>query len=64
MVGENTTVIDASEVDSNLLRILDRGLDDIEAGRTLSHEEAMDEVLHIREARRSERANIGDVVNG
>ena len=63
MIDDKTTVIDANEVDPNLLRILDRGLDDIEAGRTLSHEEAMEEVRRIRDARRQERANMGEAVN-
>ena len=35
MVDEKLTIQDASEVDPNLLRMLDRGLEDIEAGRTL-----------------------------
>ena len=52
MVDEKITIQDASEVDPNLLRMLDRGLEDIEAGRTLSHEEAMAEVRRIREVRR------------
>lgn len=42
MVDEKITIQDASEVDPNLLRMLDRGLEDIEAGRTLSHEEAIE----------------------
>ena len=32
MVDEKITIQDASEVDPNLLRMLDRGLEDIEAG--------------------------------
>lgn len=52
MVDEKITIQDAAEVDPNLLRILDRGLEDIEAGRTLPHDEAMAEVRRIREARR------------
>ena len=57
MVDERVTIQDASEVDPNLLRMLDRGLEDIEAGRTLSHEKAMAEVKKIREARRFARSD-------
>jgi hypothetical protein len=63
MVDEKITIQDASEVDPNLLRMLDRGLEDIEAGRTLPHDEAMAEVRRIREARRFARSNTGVVVN-
>ena len=49
--------------DHELLRKLDRGLDDIEAGRTLPHDEAMAEVRKIREARRGARRNTGAVSN-
>ena len=45
----------AAETDPNLLRMLDRGLDDIEAGRVLSHEDAMREVRRIRQRRREAR---------
>lgn len=55
MVDEKITIQDASEADPNLLRMLDRGLEDIEAGRTLPHEEAMVEVRRIREDRRLAR---------
>jgi predicted transcriptional regulator len=63
MVDEKITIQDASEVDPNLLRMLDRGLEDIEYGRTLPHEEAMEEVRRIREARRNARSNAGVVAN-
>ena len=43
--------------------MLDRGLEDIEAGRTLPHDEAMAEVRRIREVRRSARSNPGAVAN-
>ena len=43
--------------------MLDRGLEDIEAGRTLPHEEAMAEVQRIREARRYARSNSGVAAN-
>lgn len=48
----------AAETDPNLLRMLDRGLDDIEAGRVLSHEDAMREVRRIRQRRREARAEM------
>ena len=46
----------SSEVDSNLLRMLDRGLEDIEAGRTVPHNEAVAEVRKIREARHAAKS--------
>ena len=64
MNEEKITIQDASEVDPNLLRMLDRGLEDIEAGRTLAHEEAMAEVRRIRAARREARMNTGVAANG
>lgn len=63
MSDEKIIIQDAAEVDPNLLRMLDRGLEDIEAGRTLPHKEAMDEVRRIREARRIARAGTGVVAN-
>ena len=54
---EKVTIQDASEMDPNLLRMLDRGIEDIEAGRTLPHNEAMAEVRKIRAVRRAARAN-------
>ena len=56
MADEKITIQDASEVDPNLLRMLDRGLEDIEVGRTLPHDEAMAEVGRIRIARLSSYA--------
>ena len=53
----------SSEVDSNLLRMLDRGLEDIEAGRTVPHNEAVAEVRKIREARRAAKSDIEVAVN-
>lgn len=63
MIDEKITIQDASEVDPNLLRMLDRGLEDIEAGRTLPHREAMDEVRRIRESRRIARTDTGVATN-
>ncbi len=55
MLDQSRVIRDASEVDQNLLRLLDRGLADIDSGRTLSHEDAMEEVRRIREIRRNAR---------
>lgn len=63
MADEKITIQDAAEVDPNLLRMLDRGLEDIEAGRTLPHDEAMKEIRRIREARRFARSNTGAVAD-
>ena len=49
---EEITIQTATETDPNLLRMLDRGLDDIEAGRTLPHEEAIKEIRRIRQVRK------------
>ena len=58
-MDEKIMIQDASEVDPNLLRMLNRGLEDIEAGRTLPHKEAMEEVRRIRAERRQARDEIG-----
>ena len=63
MKEDRIIVQDASEVDPNLLRMLNRGLEDIEAGRTLPHKEAMEEVRRIREDRRKARSNMGAAAN-
>ena len=63
MADEKITIQYASEANPNLLRMLDRGLEDIEAGRTLSHDEAMAEVRRIREARRIGQPGTKVVVN-
>ncbi len=63
LTNENIAIQDAAEIDPNLLRMLDRGLEDIEAGRTLPHREAMNEVRGIREARRFAKTNTGVAVN-
>ena len=49
------TIQIATETDPNLLRMLDRGLDDIESGRTLSHEDAVKEIQRIRQVRKKQR---------
>jgi len=53
--NENMIIQTASEVDPVLLRMLDRGIDDVSAGRTLPHKEAMEEIKRIRDQRRQER---------
>ncbi len=63
MNDEKIIIQDASEVDPNLLRMLNRGLEDIEAGRSLPHNEAMKEVRKIRADRRRARSNMGVAVN-
>lgn len=42
--------------DKSLLRMLDRGIDDMEEGRELPLEEAMKKISEIRNSRRSARA--------
>ena len=62
-MDEKIMIQDASEVDPNLLRMLNRGLEDIEAGRTLPHKEAMEVVRRIRAERRQARAEMGVAAN-
>lgn len=45
------TLVSSAEVDPNLLRMLDRGIDDVISGRTLPHDDAMSEVERIRSRR-------------
>ena len=63
MKDEKINIRDASETDPNLLRMLNRGLEDIEAGRTLPHKEAMEEIRRIQAERRQDRATAGTAVN-
>lgn len=49
------TVVQETRIDPALLKLLDRGIDDVRAGRTLPHEEAFEAVRRIRDARREER---------
>lgn len=51
-VAENITIQTASEVDPALLRMLDRGIEDVKAGRVLPHDEAIKEIKKIREQRK------------
>ena len=41
--------------DNNILRMLDRGIDDMEAGRELPLEEAFRKITELRDARRNAR---------
>ncbi|MBQ8984046.1 MAG: hypothetical protein IJ079_10720 [Lachnospiraceae bacterium] len=63
MAMDNIKMQNTPEVDPDLLRMLDRGMEDIEAGRILPHSEATKEVRRIREERRYARANAGVAVN-
>ena len=54
----------ATETDPNLLRMLDRGIDDVQAGRVMPHREAMAEVERIRESRRNTRMSARTAING
>ena len=49
------TIIRETNVNPELLKLLDRGIDDIRMGRSMPHEEAFDAVRRIRNARREER---------
>ena len=64
MEKEKVQVLNASEVDPDLLIMLNRGLEDIEAGRSLPHKEAMKEVARIRTERRQARSDMGVAANG
>ena len=64
MRNDKIIVRDASETDPNLLRMLNRGLEDIEAGRTLPHQEAIQEIRRIREDRRLATSAMGEAVHG
>ena len=64
MEKEKVQVLNASEVDPDLLIMLNRGLENIEAGRSLPHKEAMKEVARIRTERRQARSDMGVAANG
>ena len=63
MEEERVQILDACQVDPDLLRLLNRGLEDLEAGRTLPHKEAMKEVARIRTERRQARSDMGVAAN-
>ena len=54
-VSNNKTHIDL-EQDKNLQNALDRGIDDMEAGRELPLDEAMGKITELRNIRRNARA--------
>lgn len=54
-VLNNKTHIDL-EQDKNLQNALDRGIDDMEAGRELPLDEAMEKITELRNIRRNARA--------
>ena len=45
----------AQHEDNNILRMLDRGIDDMEAGRELHLEEAFRKISELRDVRRNAR---------
>lgn len=47
--------INANQNEKSLLRMLDRGIDDMEAGRELSLDEAFEKVTELRDIRRNAR---------
>lgn len=47
---------DTSQRDEYLTRMLDRGIDDMEAGKELPLDEAFQKIRELRDNRRSERA--------
>lgn len=63
MLDEKIIIQDSSEMDPNLLRMLDRGLEDIEAGRTVPHDDAMAEIRRNRESRRCAKSKEGVAIN-
>ena len=63
MEDKQVLIRDASETDPNLLCMLDRGIEDIEAGRTAPHNEAIEEVRKIRAARRAARSGTEVIIN-
>ena len=46
---------DKSQENNHLLRMLDRGIDDMEAGRELPLEDAFCKITELRDARRNAR---------
>lgn len=54
-VSNNKTHIDL-EQDKNLQNALDRGIDDMAAGRELPLDEAMEKITELRNIRRNARA--------
>lgn len=46
---------DALQGNENLMRVLDRGIDDMEAGRELPLDEAFQKITELRDKRRNAR---------
>ena len=53
MALDNTSIL---QKDDALLQILDRGIDDMEAGRELPLDEAFQKITDLRDIRRNARA--------
>lgn len=51
----NNNPTDLAREDENLLRLLDRGIDDMENERELPVEEAFDKITELRNVRRNAR---------
>ena len=52
-VKDNITIQTAGEVDPALLKMLDRGIDDVMSGRVIPHKDAMKEIDKIRNQRKA-----------
>lgn len=52
----NNKQIDVKQNNETLQRVLDRGIDDMEAGRELPLEEAFEKITELRNIRRNARA--------
>ena len=52
-VKDNITIQTAGEVDPALLKMLDRGIDDVMSGRVIPHKDAMKEIEKVRDQRRT-----------
>lgn len=50
---------DKNQENNHLLRMLDRGIDDMEAGRELPLEDAFRKITELRDARRNNYFNLG-----
>lgn len=56
MILDNKVEFDVLQKDNNLLQMLDRGIDDMEAGRELPLDEAFQKITELRDKRRNARA--------
>ncbi|VUX17990.1 Uncharacterised protein [[Ruminococcus] torques] len=52
---KKSPITDKSQENNHLLRMLDRGIDDMEAGRELPLEDAFRKITELRDARRNAR---------